>query len=50
MANKPVIGYQVCPHCGGKVPVMGRKSQGNLYALQEAVSGETPEIEEYHAD
>lgn len=22
MANKPVIGYQVCPHCGGKVPVI----------------------------
>ena len=33
MANKPVIGYQVCPHCGGKVPVIwdGNRKETCMY-------------------
>ena len=33
MANKPVIGYQVCPYCGGKVPVIwdGNRKETCMY-------------------
>ena len=33
MANKPVIGYKVCPYCSGKVPVIwdGNRKQICMY-------------------
>lgn len=33
MENKPVIGYQVCPYCGGKVPVIwdGNRKETCMY-------------------
>ena len=33
MANKPVIGYQVCPYCGGKVTVIwdGNRKETCMY-------------------
>lgn len=37
MANKPVIGYQVCPHCGGKVPVIwdGNRKETCMYCKKQ---------------